>query len=513
MNATALSNSLFVNNVTAIPQRFKAEPASGPVKSRQNSFAGKAETQEPEEAAVAEQNQTAGDEPLEFKHALGEQSDKQLHTQQDEEGAAESDNSTAGSTANYVLAVANAMSFEAESLDRQADIAQVSAEQKALAVLTYLRDSKLADNPGNAGEAISEVVEKMLGWQTNGTAAVVMVGEGTQITIAEGTLEKALTQLDLSSAGGEMIRAQQTTETAEAVDRAEPEQNGQQVNQQASEIISQAAELSVGKEPEDVDSAQIKVNTIAVVNENVVNVAKTTQQNDAAAESVNQQVEQISEGLTGQIKSSTDKDASKNEAWSFLKQDNGEQAVINADTAEKGVEVSKTSQSEQHQFGKEVFDKVGEQIQASVSNSVRQGESEVTVRLNPPELGRVVIKLQQQDGQVAGLLEFSKAETRVEVQQLLPQLVRNLQDAGIAVRRLDVVQTQIENSGHQQFREHAAGDGAAYQQQFSQGQPDNYGLGYDWLSAEPVYAGTEFLSELQGTPSAYISDQTVNVLV
>ena len=110
-------------------------------------------------------------------------------------------------------------------------------------------------------------------------------------------------------------------------------------------------------------------------------------------------------------------------------------------------------------------------------------------------------------------IEFSKTETRLEVEQLLPQLVKGLQDAGIAVRKLDVVQTQIDNSGYQQLREQAAGDGGAYQQQFSQGHQDNYDLGYEWLSAEQIYAGAEFLSESPDVPSSYISDREVNILV
>jgi hypothetical protein len=41
----------------------------------------------------------------------------------------------------------------------------------------------------------------------------------------------------------------------------------------------------------------------------------------------------------------------------------------------------------------------------------------------------------------------------------------------------------------------------------SRGQSDNYGLGYDWISTEPVYAGIESLNE------SYIEDQAVNILV
>jgi len=46
-----------------------------------------------------------------------------------------------------------------------------------------------------------------------------------------------------------------------------------------------------------------------------------------------------------------------------------------------------------------------------------------------------------------------------------------------------------------------------------QEQSGNYSLGYDWLSAEGVYAGLESLSQTSEESPSYISDQTVNILV
>ena len=82
---------------------------------------------------------------------------------------------------------------------------------------------------------------------------------------------------------------------------------------------------------------------------------------------------------------------------------------------------------------------VGEQILDSVHASLSRGDSQVTVRLDPPELGSVVIRFQEQDGQLTGVLEISKEQTRQEVEETLPQVVRSLQEAGVLVRRLDVV--------------------------------------------------------------------------
>ncbi len=510
MDSITLSNSLFADNITAMPRQYETKLAE-----RAEPFAERVENSEPQWLAAAEQNQARRGEPLEFKRTLDEQSGEQARVQQDEEENTKSDKPSTDNTTNYVLAAAGAVSTEVETLGQQADISQISAEQKALAVLTYLEEGKLADNTGNAGEAISEVVDKMLGQQSGNETIATETSELT--TDSANVLGKAVQQSDLAGTGNETAKAEQITQNQQAIGKELPEQ---EIKQEAvgGQPDTQAVELNISNQTESVDSQQVKAGAAEVLNKDVVAGTKTAGQNDTAAKGANQQeqAEQISEGLTGQIKSSTDKETSKNETGSLLKQNNGEPryiGVINTDTAEKEAEVSKTSQPEQQQFGKEVFDKVGEQLQASISNSVRQGESEVTVRLNPPELGRVVIKLQQQDGQVTGLLEFSKAEIKAEVQQLLPQLVRNLQDAGITVRKLDVVQAQVDNSGQQQSREHVAGDGTAYQQQFAQGQSNNYGLGYDWLSAEGVYAGLESLSQTSEESPSYISDQAVNILV
>lgn len=84
---------------------------------------------------------------------------------------------------------------------------------------------------------------------------------------------------------------------------------------------------------------------------------------------------------------------------------------------------------------------VGKQILDSIQSSLTgQGiNNNITVRLNPPELGNVVIKFQGKETQLTGLLEVSNAQTRTAVEQALPQLVKNLADSGIEIKRLDVV--------------------------------------------------------------------------
>lgn len=83
---------------------------------------------------------------------------------------------------------------------------------------------------------------------------------------------------------------------------------------------------------------------------------------------------------------------------------------------------------------------VGEQIWTSVSNSLRTGTGgqEINIRLNPPELGTVSIKFQQQDGQIVGSVKVSNETTRYEIEQALPQIVRNLSEQGVQIKRMEV---------------------------------------------------------------------------
>ncbi len=88
-----------------------------------------------------------------------------------------------------------------------------------------------------------------------------------------------------------------------------------------------------------------------------------------------------------------------------------------------------------------------EQILDSVQGSTAQGQRQVTIRLQPPELGTVLVRFREEDEHLDGVLEVAKAETRRQIEQALPEVVRSLQDAGIAIRRLDV--TSGEPSGQE----------------------------------------------------------------
>jgi len=89
----------------------------------------------------------------------------------------------------------------------------------------------------------------------------------------------------------------------------------------------------------------------------------------------------------------------------------------------------------------DVYKDISEQITESIQTSLLQADKQITIRLNPPELGQVFVRFQERESEITGLLEVSKAEIRYEIEQALPQIIRTLTDYGVAIKRLDVLLT------------------------------------------------------------------------
>jgi len=162
---------------------------------------------------------------------------------------------------------------------------------------------------------------------------------------------------------------------------------------------------------------------------------------------------------------------------------------------------------------KDVQAEIGKQVLESVQKSVSQQgiDRQITIRLNPPELGKVVIKFQQHDSELTGLMEVSKNQTRVQIEQTLPQIMRNLADSGIQIKRLDVMLSNEEPSGHGTSLNQSLHNGGAQQQNSSHsGTPQNnqnYNQGYDWFAGNNSYHN---LSEWQ---EAFVTDGSINMLI
>ena len=81
---------------------------------------------------------------------------------------------------------------------------------------------------------------------------------------------------------------------------------------------------------------------------------------------------------------------------------------------------------------------VAKQMQDSVNLALNRNQDKITVNLNPPELGRVTIKFIENQNQISGILQVSKPQIRAEIENALPQIIRNLEASGINVKRIDV---------------------------------------------------------------------------
>jgi len=170
--------------------------------------------------------------------------------------------------------------------------------------------------------------------------------------------------------------------------------------------------------------------------------------------------------------------------------------------------VAQASKTPANPSQSDVAASVSEQIQESIRSSLGGPEQQITIRLNPPELGRVVIKFQEQEDQLTGLLEVSKAQTRAEIQQVLPEITRNLQELGVQVKRLEVVLTGEHD------RQALNGDSATSQQDNWVGRqdssnPNGRGSGLsvnDFLVDGGAYKG------ITGPAELFVADESINML-
>ena len=155
---------------------------------------------------------------------------------------------------------------------------------------------------------------------------------------------------------------------------------------------------------------------------------------------------------------------------------------------------------------------ITEQILESINSSSSQqaGTQQITIRLNPPELGKVFIKFEEQENQITGLLEVSKAQTRYEVEQALPHIIQNLADSGIQVRRLEVMLTN--QNEQQSYRDELLQDGTFQQHHdFPEGSnPDNHDTVVTNESDIFGHDGS-YWGNLE--PQMQITDNSINILI
>jgi hypothetical protein len=83
-------------------------------------------------------------------------------------------------------------------------------------------------------------------------------------------------------------------------------------------------------------------------------------------------------------------------------------------------------------------DQLAGPIVAHVQARPEAGETELRVRLDPPELGTVKVKIVSTGGDVRAELQVTSDAVRRVVESQLPELRQKLEDAGVRVQRMDV---------------------------------------------------------------------------
>ncbi len=152
----------------------------------------------------------------------------------------------------------------------------------------------------------------------------------------------------------------------------------------------------------------------------------------------------------------------------------------------------------------------GDQIvQAMRARTLANGD-EITVRLDPPELGRVKISIQSDADGIRGVVQAENARTLSELQRETPSLVQRLAESGVDIRRVEfqladssssATSGQPDPSAQQSGQNGQFGPGG-------QGRPGGQGDGgqarggYDDLDAQGSYVRGDV-----------VTDQSINVMI
>ena len=152
---------------------------------------------------------------------------------------------------------------------------------------------------------------------------------------------------------------------------------------------------------------------------------------------------------------------------------------------------------------------INEQIAESIYVGLGQGERYITIQLNPPELGKIFVRLEQHEDEITGLLEVSKAQTKYEIEQVLDQLMRSLTNFGVQVKRLEV---QMSNHFEQQPDRNLAGgdlqDSSFQQQHHHEESVADHNSVSEGMTEE-VKNSFQDIAE----PRPIVSDGSINVLL
>jgi flagellar hook-length control protein FliK len=196
--------------------------------------------------------------------------------------------------------------------------------------------------------------------------------------------------------------------------------------------------------------------------------------------------------------------------------DTASQQIVNTGSEQnQGIELSTPTQTENPDAGvllNAASAKVGQQIQESMQSSFGSGQQQITISLQPPELGKVTIKFEQQGDDITGQLEVTKTETRSQITEQLPEIIRNLTDAGIQIKKIEVnLANQYQQDGYKEQSSQdmfASNQGTLGQQYDSQQQSDTAEL-----FQEPTEPDQLYQNDFDTQPQMLDTEGSLNILV
>ncbi|MFB0524977.1 MAG: flagellar hook-length control protein FliK [Phycisphaerae bacterium] len=158
----------------------------------------------------------------------------------------------------------------------------------------------------------------------------------------------------------------------------------------------------------------------------------------------------------------------------------------------------------------DVYKSISEQIIETIHASLQRIDKQITIRLNPPELGQVFVRFQEREAEITGLLEVSKAEIRYEIEQALPQIIRTLTDHGIQIKRLDVLLTD-------QQEQQAKDQSASADQSLADGAFEQY-RSFERESRGNTTTGEEVMNtysyeDIPDQHDVFVTDGSINMLI
>ncbi|MFP3937110.1 MAG: flagellar hook-length control protein FliK, partial [Phycisphaerae bacterium] len=149
------------------------------------------------------------------------------------------------------------------------------------------------------------------------------------------------------------------------------------------------------------------------------------------------------------------------------------------------------------------------QIAETVAENVNAGQirsgRQLTVRLNPPELGSVRITFEANGEQLRGVLEVSNPRTLGELQREMPALMSRLSESGVQLRRMDLDLADNGGSGNSHLSDFADSQTQTSQRGASEVETPGEPLGQSAGGAETATA--------EVPSSTQIDDDAINVWI